>query len=157
MSYSFLRTKVQMLRRFEIFCLTFCTLHAHREAWPPFFFLFLLFADFFWFKVGHNFQKILSDEKAAMAHRRRNFWSKVGHNFQKISTDEKSDKRQENTTRPVRSLQWHTEDVCKIHGLNRKNGADVRQGICFLYVNQRVAAIRCESTGEGRADEVFPR
>ena len=29
----------------------------------------------------------------------------------------------------VRSLQEHTEDVGKIHGLNRKNGVDIRRGI----------------------------
>ena len=63
------------------------------------------------------------------------FWSKVGHTFQKILTDQKSDKKK---TRQVRSLQWHIEDVRKISWSESKKrrGHSPRNKFVFFYVNQ---------------------
>ena len=57
-----------------------------------------------------------------------NIWVKVVHFFRKILTDEKTGDKT-NKTHQVRSWKGHMEDVCKFHGLNRKNGVNIRRGI----------------------------
>ena len=47
--------------------------------------------------------------------------------FQNILTDEKSERKKKKKTGEV--LARHTADVRKFHGLNRKNGVDIRRGI----------------------------
>ena len=60
-------------------------------------------------------------------------WSKVGHIFRKILTDKKSDKKKEDNCEVFAMA--HT--ICaKFHGLNRKNGVDIRRGMNLVfYVN----------------------
>ena len=61
-----------------------------------------------------------------------------GPHFPKNLTDENSGGKKKK--KRLRSLQGHTEDVCKFDGLTQKNGEDIRRGINlgFFNVNQPV-------------------